>query len=205
MNYLSKINRGAILTTLVILGIASYLIATAAVQNKEKPVIKQICEAYIQEEVSYNMLPDSYRKDDPDMNASALDDYIAEMEKDIIAYYPDNEQYYKYLIASRTADLTAQANGNGVVFQYTKTILRYDSITFDGDTAEVGMTCSTTIETKSSGMSGSSLNDKFTEDMTDNIILQKIDGKWKVLYASINRPYGNQYGNIKEPIYTAAR
>lgn len=200
MKILSRINRGAILTTGVILLVIGYLIVHSALQNMEKPEIKKICEAYVQKELSYNMLPVEYRKDKPVIPKEALEKYLTSMKTDIIAFYPSNEQYYKFIIQSITTDLTNQAKGAGVVFSYTKSIIRYDDLIFDGDTVDVRFTSNSTMEVQSQAGIGSSIKDKFTEEIQDNIILQKIDGKWKVVYSAITRPTGNNFPGKDGPI-----
>lgn len=193
MKYLSKINRGAILTAVVVLTVICYLVTTGIIQNNEKPRIKQVCETYLQQEVAYNLLPAAYRVDKPDMPMTVLNDYLAEMKKNIIAFYPSNEQYYKFVIDTRTADLTSQAKGTGIVYQYEKTITKYKDIIFNGNTVNVAFTTSTTMEAKDLYGTGSTIKEKITAEVDDNIILQKIDGVWKVVYATINRPTNNGY------------
>ena len=127
------------------------------------------------------------------MPAAALDNYLAAMKTDIIAFYPADEQYYKFVIQSLTSDLTNQSKGTGVVFSYTKTILRYDEMIFEGDTVEVCFTSNSAMEAQTQAGIGSSFKDKVTAEMQDNIILQKINGQWKVVYATINRPVGNNF------------
>lgn len=203
MNYLSKINRGAILTAMVVLGVVCYLVTTGIIQNNEKPRIKQVCESYLQQEVAYNLLPAAYRLDKPDMPVSVLNDYLAEMKKNIIAFYPTEEQYYKFVIDNRTADLTSQAKGTGIVYQYEKTITKYKDMIFNGDSVNVTFTTSTTIEAKDLYGTGSTIKEKITSDVDDNIILQKIDGVWKVVYATINRPTNNGYPGKMENVVVA--
>jgi hypothetical protein len=193
MKFLSKINRGAILTAGVILAVIAYLIVNAVTQSTQKPAIKQVCEAYLQQEVSYNMLPAQFRKDKPGMSDTALKEYLDSMKADIIAYYPKNEQSYRYLIDNLTSDLTGQTEGVNVVYAYEKTILTYDKMIFDGDTVEVSFTSDTTIEQVDPYGTGSSVKEKLTAEVADTIILQKISGEWKVIYASINRPYNETY------------
>lgn len=193
MKFLSKINRGAILTAGIVLAVILYLIVNAIIQNAQKPAIRQVCEAYLQQEVSYNMLPVEYRKDKPEMNDSALEEYLNEMKADITSYYPDNEQYFQYIIQNLTDTLTIQAEGKGIVYAYEKTILTYDKMIFDKDTVEVSFTSDTTMEQADPYGTGSSVKEKLTAEVADTIILQKIDGQWKVIYASINPPYSEAY------------
>ena len=199
MRTLSKINRGAILTAGVLLVVIGYLVTNAMLQNREKPVIRQICEAYVQKEVSYNMLPVEYRADKPAMPAASLEKYLTTMKADIIAFYPSNEQLYRFVIQKLTGDLTNQSKGSGVVFSYAKTTLRYDEMLFDGDTVDVRFTSTTSMEAQAQGI-GSTVKKKITAETQDNVILQKINGQWKVVYASINRPFSdNGSGKGREP------
>ncbi len=193
MKYLSKINRGAILTAGVVLVVIVYLITNAIIQFNAKPAIKKVCEAYLQQELAYNMLPAEYQKDKPGMSDAELKNYLAEMKKNIIAFYPDNELYYKFVIQNLTENLTNQSKGVGIVYQYTKTILKYNEMLFDGNTVDIRITCNTTIEAKGLMGIASSTKDKVTSEVQDNIILEKINGQWKVIYASINRPTSENF------------
>jgi hypothetical protein len=127
------------------------------------------------------------------MSDSVFEGYIKAMKEDIIAYYPENEQYYRYLLQNLTANLTDQADGRNIVYAYEKTILTYDKMIFDGDTVEVSFTSDTTIEQVDPYGNGSSVKEKLTAEVTDTIMLQKINGEWKVIYASINRPFSEAY------------
>ncbi|MHB1485604.1 MAG: hypothetical protein ACYCYI_13230 [Saccharofermentanales bacterium] len=196
MKYLSKINRGAILTAAVILAVITYLVMTSAIQKKEIPEIKKICEDYIQTEVKYNMLPALYRKDDPRMPKAELDTFLAKMKTDITAYYPPDERYFKYAIEKIANDLTSQSEGRSVVFQYTKTIAEYKDIIFDKNTVDVTILTNTTVEAK--GLAGNLDTDKITQEVSDNIILQKTGGEWKVIYANLYRNSSNDIRGIKE-------
>lgn len=193
MKYLSKINRGAIFTAAVILAVIGYLIVNSIIQSREIPAIKQISESYIQAEIKYNMLPAQYRQEDPQIPETELDSFLAKMKSDIVAFYPQQEQYYKFAVDNRSNDLMSQAGGNNVVFQYTKTIVEYESIIFDKDIVDVKILTNSTIEAEGLNPVGSLNREKVTQETQDNIILQKIDGEWKVIYAIIIRPSQNDF------------
>ncbi len=197
MKYLSKINRGAILTSIIILGVIIYLVTNSVNQNNEKPRIKQICETYLETQVTYSMLPVKYRVDKPEIPESEFKAYLAEMKKNIIAFYPDKEQYYKFILDNLTGDLTGQRTGNSILFQYTKEIIKFDEFVFDGNSVDVRFTSKTTIETKSVNPAKAGQKEKLTQELQDNIILEKIDGQWKIVYANITRPQGDNFP-IKE-------
>ena len=49
MKFLKKINKGLVLTILVLLGLIIYLINVEVTRNKVKPEIEKICKEYIDE------------------------------------------------------------------------------------------------------------------------------------------------------------
>lgn len=196
MKILSKINRGAILTSVIILGVIIYLVTLTIMQNNELPRIKQICDTYLQTHVKYSMLPAKYRVAEPNVTTNELSDYLKEMEKNIKAFYPANEQYSKFAIDNFKVNINNQSAGNDIIYIYTKDILTYDDIVFDKNTVDVKFTSKTTTESKSTIQGDSSPKTKLTQDTSDNIILQKIDNEWKVIYSSINRPNSGNPGDI---------
>jgi len=198
MKYLSKINRGAIFTTIVLMIVIGYLITTSIIQQKDIPEIKKICESYIQTDSKFNMLPEQYRVDNPNILKNDLNAYLAKMRMEIIAFYPPDEQYYKYAVEKLANDLTAQSKGVNVVFQYTKTVAEYTTIVFDGNTVDVSMLTNVTIEAKGLIAPGSLDEGVFTQQTQENIILQKTRGVWKVIYANLNRPSSNDGRPVKE-------
>lgn len=198
MKWLSKINRGAILTTFVLLCVIGYLVGLSLVHSGQIPGIEQICREYLADEVRYSMLPEDQRKDVPDMTAAQLTSFLDEMGQVISAYYPDGEEYSKFAIKAKVADLTAQSEGQGIVYSYSKTIKEFKGVVFDKNTATVSFLSDTTIETIMTGKTGLTEKTKLTMEVNDQIILFKKDGEWHVIYASITRPDNN--GGMEYPV-----
>ncbi len=186
-----KINRGLILTFAVVLGVAVYLVGLEAVRSKDKEEIKKVCEAYLQMEVAYHMLPEEYRKEQPDIAGPALDEYIRKMQEEITSYYVDNEQCYRYLLERLEENLRAQAEGKGVIYQFEKNIRRYESLSFNGNTVKVTFTSFSTLDGPPGGPGSEENRMESQGDTIDEITLQKVDGKWKVVFSNLSYPYGN--------------
>jgi hypothetical protein len=187
MMNLKKWNRGAILSALVLLGVIVYLTVTGAMQNAEKPAIKAVCENYAQTEVGYKMLPEKYRTVTPTIPKADFDVYLADMEKDIKAFFPSDPESVKFTLDTLTASLTAQSKGTDVVLRFTKKIAKYTDILFEKDTVTVNFNSDNVYE--STGSAGGLL----TGETQDTLILQKIGGFWKVVYSNLSVPYGNMY------------
>ena len=62
MKFLKKINKGLVLTILVLLGLIIYLINVEVTRNKEKPEIEKICKEYIDIIDEYLKMPEGADK-----------------------------------------------------------------------------------------------------------------------------------------------
>lgn len=197
MKVLSKINRGLILTVVVLLGVIGYLIGLEIVQNGARKDIQAVCEKYVAAEVSYRMLPEANRSDTPNLSTEALETYLSNMKQDLTSYYVDNEQTYRYLLDSMEDSLRAQAEGEGVVYQYDKEIIKMD-ITFRGDMATVSLTCSNTYRGPSdmaySKQTAPAAVKTIQGETTDSITLQRVEGEWKLTYSNLSTPYPESSG-----------
>jgi hypothetical protein len=190
MRILTKINRGAILFTIVLITVIVYLVATGAAQAAEKPDIKDICTRYVGVEISYRMLPAKYRVTVPAITQAEKEDYIAQMRTDIAAFYPSGAQSIKYITDMLAQGIESQASGKGIVIELKKTITEFTAIVFDGNTATVDMKVNTTYNgPESAGATG--LPATVVGETSDAIILQKIGGTWKVVYSNLNLPVSN--------------
>lgn len=187
MYYLAKINRGVVLTAIVLIAVVIYLISVTITQNAENPKIEDICKKYIQTEVSYRMLPQKYRIDNPQMPKEEQDKYISDMTNNIKAYYSDNTQSSKYLIENLKNGIENQAKGLQLIFNYQKEFVEFKDINFDNDRVSVTITSNTSFDGYNANNPGKN-RDKIHQLTDDLITLQKISGEWKVTYANINIP-----------------
>lgn len=195
MRILSKINRGVILTVVILLGVAGYLIGLEAMHDSARKEIQQICEKYVAAELQYHMLPQAYRTENPQMPAQELEHYMTAMREDIKGFFVDNEQTYRYKLEELEEDLTAQSKGEGVVYQYTKEIIQYE-IEFNANTASVTLTSATTYDGPVDSYSyrsktGGSSRQTLTGEVTDCLSFQRVDGEWKLTYAALYLPDAN--------------
>lgn len=198
MKFISKINRGAIVTAAVLIGVVVYLVVLSWTQAAEKVEIEKVCAEYIKTEVGYSMLPTKYRIEKPDMPAAESKQYLAEMAESLQAFYLENDQVIKFNLERVQNELQKQMSGIGVIYDYQKTIAKFSSFVFDGKNVTVAMRVNTVLDGPSNdGMATS--RQKSVEETEDTMILQKVDGLWKVAYANLNKPGGyNNWAN--EPV-----
>ncbi len=195
MKILKKLNRGAILSFIILVCLIGYLIYVAIINGIDIPKIKDVCEKYIETEISYKMLPKQHRVEKPIITQSELNLYIENMQKDIKAFYTKEEQSSKYIIDTLAASLIAQSKGSGVVFDFKKEIIEYNDIVFDNDTVTVNFTTNNNFEGQNANNPTSKVAPTITQT-NDNLILQKINSEWKIIYSNLNSPneQENMYG-----------
>lgn len=190
MSVLKKLNRGAILTIVAVIGVVIYLIASGTANALQTAEIKAACAEYIAAEVRYSVLPEGYQAEDPGMPADEQTRYLAEMTGYILPLLAD-EGIAGQLTLDRLKDnLTRQMGGDGVIYEYGKTILKYDAITFKQDVATVSVLTETVFDGPAfdyySGMMAGRQYQVAT--LTDTLVLQRVDGVWKVFFANLATP-----------------
>lgn len=176
-----RINRGALLFILLIIGIITYLVMLSFVRSKDEADIKALCSSYVSVETDLNMLPEKYRDGSYKISAEELDARIKDMKDAIKLYYIDNEKAYNYLVKNLEASLTLQAGGGNIIKSYSKVIVDYDDFIYRDNYVEVNFTTETVREDI---LNGEETSKSFLID--DTLIVQKVDGKWKVVYSSLN-------------------
>lgn len=190
MNYLKKINRGLLLTAVILLGIAIYLVVQSAWQNTEKTKIESVCRQYIDTAVKYGQLPEMYRKDKPDMPQKELEDYISNMTAEFGTFYQKGDLNLKSVINRSKASLEDQAAGKGVIFSLKKDILEFSDFIFEGKTVVAGIKSNTVLDGPSASVPGTP-RASTSAQTSDTITLRKTDGEWKIVYADLQLPVNN--------------
>lgn len=181
-----RINRGALLFIFIIIGIMTYLVMLNFTRAKDEAEIKELCTTYVSVETDLNMLPEKYRDGVIKIPAEELNSRIQDMKDIIKLYYIDNEDTYDFLVKKLESSLTLQAGGGDLIKKYTKTIVSYDDFIYRDNLVEVHFTTDTERENISNG---ESYSDSFFTD--DTLIVQKINGKWKLVYSSLDD--GSEY------------
>ena len=187
MKLLKKINRGAITSLLVLVAVIIYLVALNISHNNAQPKIKEICEKYVQIETTYKMLPKKFRTEKPTISKAELAKYIETMENDLNAFYPKTMQNDNMMLYGMKNMLNAQAEGNSLIYDFQKTIKKYKSFEFDGDAVTVTFTTSNIYKAQNYN-NPTAKAQKISTETDDNLMLQKIDGQWKIVYPNLTTP-----------------
>ena len=199
MKILKKINKGLLLTIIVLVVLIIYLTNVEKQRDTDKPDIQKACEEFITFTDKYVVLPEDMRTFTGEIskeNEEKLKKELREeLEKQMIKNDEAIEIQYEYL-------LDELKNGyrtvNEVRTKNKRTITKISSYEFDGD--QVTVTLKTSVEStykyieENTGVEKERQNAISNTD--DEIILQKVDGQWKVVYSNM------QFDNNNEIYYT---
>jgi len=186
MKIFKKLNRGAIISIIAILGVVIYLLVHNTAQKADKPEIKKVAENYINTYVKYNMLPEDFKKDVSKIPKKEIDDYILKMENDIKSFFAADDNTLKYVTDNLKTGLENQKVQNNVVYSYEKEI---SSIKYKFD--ESAVTVTVISKSKYDGpdkMNPSAGRSKLNAVTNDVLVLKKISGSWKIIYSNIDSP-----------------
>ncbi len=201
MKKIKKINRGLILTVLVVTGVAVYLVTLNVARAGYKEEINAVLNEYIGVETSYNMLPDNYRDGKQEMTESDFNAYVAKMKTDIAEYYIDNPEAVSTTTSALEKRLKLLYDKTETVTEYEKTV-KDSSFEFVGDTVTVTMNCKNKYTSNKSVASDQysdmlgTLTDYLTGGLStnnddtfgDRIILQRVGDKWEITYSYLEIP-----------------
>ena len=191
--FLKKINRGIGLSVVIVIGIIIYLLVVAAVQAQEKPEIESLVSRYVAAEIKYSMLPVEQRQSDKPMTEAELSTYLDEMADEVIPFYLDNERIRDMAYERMANYLISQTEGyTPVVLEYEKNILSFESFVYDGSRVTVSFKTQSVIERPEDAISGMS-GGRIVGEVEDRMILEKVDGTWKVIYAGLSEPFDSHY------------
>jgi hypothetical protein len=198
LKFFAKLNRGVLLSAAVVIAAAVYLIVLEASHSAAKPEIQRVCRSYTTTVAQYMLLPQKYRLQKPNIPKSELTSYESSASDAVKSYYAAGA-LARYDINLIKKSLDSQAAGSGTVYTYSRKIKKFNTMTFDGDT----VTVSFTSELKYDGPLNSAVTrSSVTKNTNDTMTLKNENGKWRVVYSSLQQPETTAYSSSYASLYT---
>lgn len=183
---LRKLNRGAIVTAVVLLAVAVYLVALNIAQQKDQEEIKTTCEAFLLADADWRVLPVDYENGQTRLPEDQFNQFLADMKSDKAKYYVANQAALDNDLIYLNQTLTSQNEGmTALTTSFENKILKFSVISFDGDSVYVTVDTQVAIESRNFA-AGETAPVRQSVNSSDSITLQKEDGTWKIVYAYIN-------------------
>lgn len=198
MKKLKKINKGLILTLVVLLAIIIYVVVVEKQREADKICIKQVCEDFINLTDKYSRLPEQMQNPGETIEESQVEEYKKQMKDDLKELMIDNEDAVKIQYQILEDVLSESYSELDVTINQKRKINRISEYEFDGN--KVTVNCINNLERKIKYFDGTEekLETKSFEALYDEIILQKEHGIWKVVYSNLQfNEYEKPYMNIE--------
>jgi len=180
--FISKINRGIIVTYLVIFLVCGYLIVLSNIQKQSVPEIRDACQAYVDADAAWRILPENFINGQTAPTDSEVRKYADSLEPEISRYYTDNQSISESAVDTVYLNLQQQIMTGRLYTSYENRNIIFGVVTYRDNTATVDFTTQTVTEYVDIA-SGSTEPVREMAESANQVTLQKEDGKWKILYA----------------------
>lgn len=187
MNILKKINKGVLLTFLVLIILLTYIVIVELRRNGEKDQIKQMCTKYIEFENKYSIMPREYWYTQGKINKEEYKNEMANALKEIMI---DNEKIYNQQKSIVENKLEENLIDTIIPVKKESKKLNFKSFSFDSDQVEVVIENVLEVETIVIPMDVSinaieNESHNKSEKYEDVITLKRENGVWKIVFADI--------------------
>ena len=192
MKLLRKINKGFILTTIVLIAIITYIVCLEIQRNNEKGAIKEACEAYLAFEGKYTLLPKEYQSFTNKIPQEKFDEYKKEMSEELKKLLIDDENIYnlhKNIVESK---LDEQIYEDKIYTLKNLKIVKIANYEFEDD--QVTVTIEDSMQTEylqkinnfeQEEQEIEITTQSKTNKVEDVITLKRENNTWKVVYANV--------------------
>lgn len=190
MKILKKINKGFILTVIVLVALSIYLINLEKQREADKKEIEEVCEQYIEFTNKYVVLPEEYQKLTQQISDTELNKYKEELETKLKEQMIDNKNAVNLQYQILASILDGNFSKNSIVTNISRTITDELKYEFDGDQVQVTFTAKLSKTEKYLENDDDTEEEAKTRNNTQNtyndqINLQKVNGEWKIVYSNL--------------------
>lgn len=191
MKVLKKINKGLVLTIIVLAALLIYISGVEKQRNADKPDIRKACEEFIALTDKYVVLPEDMQKSE--VSEEKVNEYVNQMKNDVEKVMISNTEAVKIQEQVIENNLRDSYNALDVRSKVSRKIKKINGYEFDGNQVTVKLNNQVEIVTKVFDEIDSTKETETFDASNDEIILQKIDGKWKIVYSNLQFDGSNRY------------
>lgn len=195
MKFFKKINKGLLLTIIVVAILVIYLINLEKQRESDKTDIKNACEEFIALTDEYVVLPEEMRTYTGEISKENEEKIDAQLKVALKKQMVDNDKaidiQYEYLTDKLQSGYKTE---DEIKIKNKRTITKISSYEFDGSQVTVSLKTSTEVTYKYKEATGEEKERKNTlTSPSDEIVLKKVDGKWKIVYSYLQFDVGNNF------------
>lgn len=194
MRILKKINKGAILTIIVLVALVIYLVGVENQRKEDKQIIKQKCEEIVGVIDECMVYPEDMQKLGEEISKEDQAKYEEQVKEKLAEKMIDNEEAVEIQSKILISNLNYQNDENEIRTKYKRNIDKITAYQFEGDQVTVTFLSTVQVEKKyKDALTGEEqTSSQSFSTSSDEIVLQKIDGNWQIVYTNLQY---NEYGN----------
>lgn len=183
MKIWKKINKGLLLTIIVLIVLIIYLKGVEKQREADKTAIKTSCEEYINLIDNLMVLPEDMQNLSEENEQKIQNNINTELKNVMIENEDAIELQSQYVL-----EIVKQSNENKIITNCKKNIDKISKYEFDGD--QVVVKFSSNLETSYKHVNTETNEEEEKQNIQstsgDEITLQKVDGKWKIVYSYLD-------------------
>lgn len=187
MKIWKKINKGLILTIIVVVILIIYLEQVERQRELDKTAIRTACNEYIKMVDSLIILPEDLQEYSQNLTQEDENKLKENINNELKKVMIDNQDAID-IQSQFIYETLKQANENKITTKCNKTIEKITKYEFDGD--QVIVNFSSNLNTSYKQMNLETNTEEEKENIQsiygEEITLQKIDGLWKIVYSNLN-------------------
>ena len=187
MRLLRKINKGFVLTIIVLILLISYIVSLEVQRNKEKESIREACEKYLAFENQYTLLPKEYQSFKNKIPEEKLKEYEEKVSEELKKLMIQDEKIYNLQKNIIEDKLSAQLEETNILYtSKTSKLVKISKYEFEDNQVTVTIEDSIQVEfiKKDEQAEEETVKNK-TSKIEDTITLKRENDGWKVVFAEV--------------------
>ena len=195
MKIWKKINKGFLLTLIVLLALIIYLVGVEEQRKEDKTNIQKATEEFTEFTDKYTVLPEEMQTLTEKISKEKVEKYETEMKTKLEDLMISNEEAVKIQNQILVSNLENGYSQGEIKSKQERKITKITSYEFDGD--QVTVTFNSKLETNTKYLNEENEEQerkKSLDIIGEEVVLQKVDGAWKIVYSNLRyEDYGNYY------------
>lgn len=193
MKNFKKINKGLVLTIIVLLALTIYLIGVEKQRKADKSEIEKVCGEFIEITDKYLIYPDEMQILGQQLTKQQKDEYSKKMKNELEKIMIKNNEVVKIQYDYLENMLEQSYSSKEIRSSSNRKIIKVSSYEFDGNQVVVQLKTKLEINTKYLNGDEEKIRQEQYDVSNDEITLQKVDNEWKMVSSNLQYYLHNNY------------
>lgn len=183
---MKRINKGFILTLIVLISLTLYILKIEVQRTEDKEEIQKVYEEFIKFTDKYSVLPENLQKLNETIDENELEEYKKQMKNDLKKLMIDDEDTVNIQYNTLETVLDSGYNELEVRTNQKRKINKITTYVFNANKVDVKFEGTLERDIKFYDGIEEKTEDRKFDTIYDEVVLQKVNGKWKVKYSNLH-------------------